>query len=59
VTPPHGDTTVEDRGSDVHWEVGPHYLTTFLLPEVSPLLPGDARVEDHGSDGHWEGEPHY
>jgi hypothetical protein len=24
VTPPHGDTTtVEDHGSDVHWEGGP------------------------------------
>ncbi len=26
VTPPHGDTTtVEDHGSDFHWEGGPHY----------------------------------
>jgi hypothetical protein len=59
VTPSHEDTTVEDHGSDVHWEGGPHYLTTFLLPEVSPLPHGDTRVEDHGSDVHWEGGPHY
>ncbi len=37
VTPPHGDTTtVEDHGSDVHLEGGPHCLTTFLFLEVSP-----------------------
>ncbi len=31
VTSPNGDTaTVEDHGSDVHWEGGPHYLTTFF-----------------------------
>ncbi len=56
VTPPHGDATVEDLGSDVHWEGGPHYLTTFLFPEVSTPH-GDATVEDHGSDVHWEGGP--
>ncbi len=52
---PHGDTTVEDHGSDVHWEGGPHYFTTFLLPEVTPLPHGDDIVEDHGSDVQWEG----
>ncbi len=48
MTPAYGDTTVEDHGSDVHWEGGLHYLTTFLFPEVTPPH-GDTTVEDHGS----------
>ncbi len=58
VTPPHGDTTEEDHGSDVHWEDGPHYLTIFLFPEVTPPH-GDTTEEDPGSDVHWEDGPHY
>jgi hypothetical protein len=43
VTPPHEDTTVEDHGSDVHWEGGPP-------PEVDDEQTEGEHAVEHKAD---------